>query len=440
MIWELTITFAAQDQGDAGAVNMRIAFTKKRLTRYGRPDLTQPAAKALEDFEESSRDWTARARKTSRMRSARAMRASSFYTVAPPGVGRLNDLYEELRLKGSLAADYAGLGSHDPLPANALDKLALFERFSGCVLGGAVGDALGRCVEGRPPGEEWIKDYQLWHGWKSGPKGTITDDTQFTMWLSQSMIANGAVDPHDMVQRFTEERIRGVGQATSEFVRNVKIFGKRWYESGVVSAGNGVAMRSAPVGLFYRDDARELKLGSILQAAVTHNDAMAIASGILTAHAIALLLTMQPGDLGSLSARQAFCQRLARVICGMEPTGGYQTRNTKEPATLEQRFRQDLPQWLEENPDPIKVNHRYWSGAYVLESLPHAFYCFLRSPEDFRQTLLQAVNSSRDSDTIAAIAGNLSGALNGARAIPQPYLDDLEFRQELENLGHSLLR
>ena len=71
-----------------------------------------------------------------------------------------------------------------------------------------------------------------------------------------------------------------------------------------------------------------------------------------------------------------------------------------EPATLrsalEERFSRDLPRWLEQNLDPIEVNNRYWSGAYVLEGLPQAFYCFLRSPADFRETLLQAVNSSRD--------------------------------------------
>jgi ADP-ribosylglycohydrolase len=288
-------------------------------------------------------------------------------------------------------------------------------------------------------GSEWVEDYRQWHGWKSGPKGTITDDTQFSIWLLQSLIANGGVEPHDLVHRFTAEKIRGIGKATRDFVRNVKVLGKPWFESGVVSAGNGVAMRSAPIGLFYREHSKALKLGSILQAVVTHNDSMAVAGGILTAYAIALLLAMQPSDLVPLVARQDFCRRLAKVIRGLEATGAYRTRNTEEPGTLEQRFRHDLPRWLEQNLDPIEINNHYWSGAYVLESLPQAFYCFLRSPEDFRETLLQAVNSSRDADTVAAIACNLSGTLNGARAIPQPYLDDLEFRQDLEHLAQSLL-
>jgi ADP-ribosyl-[dinitrogen reductase] hydrolase len=255
----------------------------------------------------------------------------------------------------------------------------------------------------------------------------------------ESLIANGGVEPRDLMRQFSAKKIRGIGKATQAFLRNVKVLRKPWFESGVASAGNGVAMRSAPVGLFYRENSKALKLGSILQAVITHNDPMAVASGILTAHAIALLLVMKPSDLVPLVARQDFCLRLANVIHGLEATGAYITSNTQEPATLEERFRHDLPQWLEQNLDPIEVNNRYWSGAYVLESLPQAFYCFLRSPEDFRETLLQAVNCSRDADTIAAIACNLSGTLNGLRAIPQPYLDDLEFRQDLDLLAHSLL-
>jgi ADP-ribosylglycohydrolase len=251
---------------------------------------------------------------------------------------RLNELYGELKANGSLAVDYSCFGSDDPLLANTQDEGVLAERFSGCLLGGAVGDALGRPLEGGSPGSlprtEWVENYRQGHGWRSGPKGTITDDTQFSMWLLQSLIANGGVEPRDLVQRFSAEKIRGIGQATREFLRNAKVLGKPWFESGVASAGNGVAMRSAPIGLFYREDSKALKLGSILQAVVNHNDPMAVASGTMTAHAIALLLAMQPSDLVPLVARQDFCRRLANVIRGLEATGAYKTRNTQEPATL----------------------------------------------------------------------------------------------------------
>jgi ADP-ribosylglycohydrolase len=63
----------------------------------------------------------------------------------------------------------------------------LRDRFRGALIGGAIGDAMGRPNEGVRANEartRKIRAYQPWHGWTGGPKGTITDDTQMTMWLA----------------------------------------------------------------------------------------------------------------------------------------------------------------------------------------------------------------------------------------------------------------
>ena len=62
------------------------------------------------------------------------------------------------------------------------------------------------------------------------------------------------LDPEDLAQRFTSQHIRGIGKGTREFVRNYKDLGKPWHEAGVPSAGNGTAMRAAPVGLVHLGD------------------------------------------------------------------------------------------------------------------------------------------------------------------------------------------
>ncbi len=102
---------------------------------------------------------------------------------------------------------------------------------------------MGRASEGvwvRQARERRIREYQTWHGWRNGPKGTITDDTQMTMWLSKSILAyarwageagledvrDHVLDPDDFAKRFTRERIRGIGQAAREFVHNYKDLGK----------------------------------------------------------------------------------------------------------------------------------------------------------------------------------------------------------------------
>ena len=125
-----------------------------------------------------------------------------------------------------------------------------------------------------------------------GPVGTVTDDTQLTLWLAESILAttgrgveagttgmwDRVIDPHDLSERFTRERIRGIGQATKEFVANVCRLGRPWYEAGVPSAGNGTAMRAAPVGFVHLGDPYWIYRDPLLQSVVTHRDSMAIAA------------------------------------------------------------------------------------------------------------------------------------------------------------------
>jgi ADP-ribosylglycohydrolase len=68
----------------------------------------------------------------------------------------------------------------------------LRDRFRGALVGGAIGDAMGRPNEGVSAAvarERRIRAYQPWGGWCGGPKGRITDDTQMTMWLAESILA-----------------------------------------------------------------------------------------------------------------------------------------------------------------------------------------------------------------------------------------------------------
>jgi ADP-ribosylglycohydrolase len=343
-------------------------------------------------------------------------------------------------------------------------KAMLKNRIRGAIICGAIGDAIGRQVEGKTPGTyapaTW---YKPWHGWKSGPIGTITDDTQMTWWLAESLLSHGNLNPDDLAQRFTKEHIRGIGTATRDFVRNYKDLKLPWYQSGVKSSGNGAAMRAAPIGIFFQNDFAEMKLAAGIQAMVTHNDPMAIASSIVVAYATALLLRMSGGQLQDIGQLTLFCRDLADSIEGIEDCGQYSTRSADKPSTLYQRIRNDIPRFLEAKTPPAEVQKEFWSGAYVLESLPFALYCFLYSPTHFDRVLYNAVNESKDSDTVAAIACSFCGALNGLNntmdrkywtkpksycekeLLPrtpmdseQDYLDFLEFKDELTALADRM--
>ena len=182
------------------------------------------------------------------------------------GDQNLHGIYAEVFARGWLCRDFMHMGIDKQLETDSCDRPNnlespwLQDKIRGAILCGAIGDAMGRSVESQTPGTyphaTW---YSPWRGWKSGPIGTITDDTQMTWWLAESLLANGGLVPDDLAKRFTRKHIRGIGKATRQFIANYKDKGLPWYRAGVSSSGNGAAMRAAPIGIFYREDFDELK-------------------------------------------------------------------------------------------------------------------------------------------------------------------------------------
>ena len=187
------------------------------------------------------------------------------------------------------------------------------------------------------------------------------------------------------------QRLRGFGRATLDFVINYKDKKISWDEAGVSSAGNGAAMRVAPVGLLYNNSFEELKLASGIQTIVTHNDRTAIASSIVMALAVAKLTHMSSTkNLKTEEEVKAFCEMLSDSIEGIDER--LKTRRDNTEKSLYERVRYELPKLI--SADPMQVNNHWWSSAFVLESLPFALYCFLRSPGNFMETLLTALISA----------------------------------------------
>ncbi|MGD8487293.1 MAG: ADP-ribosylglycohydrolase family protein, partial [Chloroflexota bacterium] len=90
---------------------------------------------------------------------------------------------------------------------------------------------------------------------------------------------------------------------------------------------------------------------------------------------------------------------------------------------------------------PQRVFEELWTGAFALESVPAAFYCFLRAPEDPGVVIITAANAGHDTDTIASMAGNLAGAYLGSGALRDEHLSwwaELEGREELVGLADAL--
>lgn len=307
------------------------------------------------------------------------------------------------------------------------------DRFSGCLIGQCVGDAIGFAVEGFSPAacQRYIEDFL-----KTGkvgefgrfpfPFGQYSDDSQLARELMQSYVDRRQFDPADYAERirliFAEKRIVAFGYSTKEAVKRL-VLGASWEESGTPapSAGNGSAMRAAPVGLFFFDNPQMLIRAAHDQGRITHKDPRCSAGAIAISGAVVLALRGEKIDVGT------FIPTLADWTNDME--AGFSSALEK------------LEGWLSMPPgeaagmisgagfDPDYIDDEEWKGmsAYVISSVLWSLYAFLRTPDDYWETICTAISAGGDTDTTAAMAGAISGAYLGIDAIPprmKGYLTD----------------
>ena len=304
-----------------------------------------------------------------------------------------------------------------------------WDRFAGSLLGQALGDALGLPVEGHAPAScRYYVDTFLdppredLPGRWGFPFGQYTDDTQLARELLSSMVDCRGFQPVDYATRigaiFTENRIVGRGRATEQAALKIAA-GCPWDESGTPSpaAGNGSAMRAGPVGLVYGHDVEALVAVARDQGRITHQDPRCIAGSVAVATAVARAAestTIDPSEfIGAVAeATEPFHPPMAAV------------------------FRR-LPDWIGQDEDSVAreiaslgaapEHGDAWQGIspYVLPSVTWALYSFLRSPEDYWETIRCAIAVGGDVDTTAAMAGGVSGAFVGLDGLPAEFLPRL---------------
>lgn len=295
----------------------------------------------------------------------------------------------------------------------------LQSRFRGCLLGLAVGDALGAPVEFLQALEDiaekyppyGVRDFEPWQH----PAGTYTDDTQMSLAVARALIEAGdggldelmSVMAREFVQWSTsDDNDRAPGCTCMTGCRRLAS-GTDWREAGVAaSKGCGSAMRTAPIGLHYWQDEQRVIEVARASSLPTHGHPTAVAA----AAASALLVRWALND----DDPAEYPHRLARVMRAMG--------DGDEVAVLVER----IPDVLDEPPERVLREGGLglsWTGD---EAVASALYCFCRSPRDYRDTVVTAANTIGDSDSIACIAGAISGAYNGLGAIPAHWCRDVE--------------
>lgn len=322
------------------------------------------------------------------------------------------------------------------------------DQFSGCLIGQCLGDALGFAVEGFSPAacKRYVEDH-LKTG-KAGefgrfplPFGQYSDDSQLARELMQSYVACKKFDPGDYAERirliFAEKRIIGFGYSTKEAAKRLSQ-GVSWEESGTPPplAGNGSAMRAAPIGLFFFDNPDLLIRAAHDQGRITHKDPRCSAGAVAISGAVALLLRQETINVKS------FISSLAGWTQAIEPAFASELMKLTEWVSLPPDEAINLIS--EAGFDPEYVDDEEWKGmsAFVVSSVLWSLYSFLRTPDNYWETICTAIEVGGDVDTTAAMAGAVSGAYLGISAIPSHlsgYLTDRKTwgRDELIDLAHQ---
>jgi ADP-ribosyl-[dinitrogen reductase] hydrolase len=339
---------------------------------------------------------------------------------------------EELFQTNEIDIRRSGLFDLDPEP---LPRSFDFDRIEGMMLGLAIGDALGITTEGTIPhlrhqyfGE--IRDYLPNRYVEPGPgksaRGYPSDDTQLAFWTLEQLIEDNGFNPEHVANRFCRDRIFGIGSAVRGFVTAFQR-GIEWHRAGQPSAGNGALMRIAPILIPHLTrPSAELWVDTALCAMITHNDTASISACLAFVHILwELLHREQPPEPSWWVREYVTAARELETERSYQPRGGNH-RGYQGPIS---RFViEKVPKAYDRGLSVMDACNSWYSGAFLLETVPSVLYILMKHGHDFEQAVLRAVNDTQDNDTIAAIVGAAVGALHGRKSIPPGWIENLSGR------------
>jgi len=298
------------------------------------------------------------------------------------------------------------------------------ERYRGCLLGLAIGDAVGTTLEFNSPGTfEPLKDMV-----GGGPfhlkTGQWTDDTSMELCLAESLIECRGFDPVDQLKRYVKWYREGHLSSTGKCfdiggtVRSALAKFEKTHEpycgaTDPNSAGNGSIMRLAPVPLFFAKNPIEAIEKSGESSKTTH--------GALTAvDACRYLGALVSGAVNGVSEEELLSNHYSPVA-----------KYWKKKPLAEEIDEIASGSFKRKNPPEIK------GTGYVVKSLEAALWAFYHS-KSFKEGCLLAVNLGDDADTTGAVYGQLAGAFWGEQGIPESWRLRIAYREQIESFGDKL--
>jgi ADP-ribosyl-[dinitrogen reductase] hydrolase len=301
-----------------------------------------------------------------------------------------------------------------------MTTISLRDRYAGTLLGLACGDALGGPVEflkadaiaARFP--TGVTEF-IGGGWLNLAPGEVTDDTQQALILAESLTASG-LDLDRLGARLVawfRSNPKDIGN-TTRIALEALAAGRAPLDAGAIAlaargeqaaAANGAVMRCAPVALRFRREPDRLIRASLDSARVTHAEERAAWGTVAINQAIVHLL--QGGAIADVPAA---------AVVGIP-------NNEVRRATLDAARRQRTA---------------VRAGGFVLETIGAAFWSLLNA-STAREAIEMAVALGDDADSTGAVTGALAGAAHGASALPQTWVETVQFRDRLVSEAMRLL-
>lgn len=288
------------------------------------------------------------------------------------------------------------------------------DKFQGCLMGLAVGDALGTTNEFLPKGiiEAGVKPL-ITDIVGGGPfflkPGQWTDDTSMALCLAMSLIEKNGFDPKDQMDKYMKWVDEGymssngkcfdIGTTTSDSLEKYKKTGDPFAGSkDSTSSGNGSLMRLAPIPMFFLNDLTDVVNHARLMSATTH------------------------GSEECLSICELYATRIALAL-----------RGCPKEEILNVVAADEFAPYKSKTKDQIKAS------GYVVHTNEAALWSFYNT-DNFRDGAILAVNLCEDADTTGAVYGQLAGAYYGLSGIPQEWVAKIAFGQDILNIAAKLMR
>jgi ADP-ribosyl-[dinitrogen reductase] hydrolase len=293
------------------------------------------------------------------------------------------------------------------------------ERARGCLLGLAVGDALGAPLEGAPAAHarKAVDAGLEMTGGGSWAPGEWTDDTALALALAESIADRGLLDTADLAARYIEWATvgKGIGRTTAAALRNAsdeadaRARAEAHHEATGMSAGNGTVMRAAPIALA-APSAEAAAEAAKQDARLTHFDP---ATG---------------------AASAALCAALVAIRDGGDPLAAAHDQATEhgKVTQLIDAARDRDEALLAEEATGLEKGACWTTlgiGLYALDAI-----------DGYERGISWTISLGGDTDTNAAVAGALLGCRHGPDAIPSRWLAPLRDRERIERAADALAR